>query len=92
MSEDTMIKVPVVMTGRSYQLAAELPAELELAEDARLADALAAIEQVLPEGESLPASCLVAVAGFHLGTVARHDNPELKDGQELVLIAPVAGG
>ena len=37
-------------------------------------------------------SCLVVVSGRHLGTIARHENIALAATDELMLIAPVAGG
>jgi molybdopterin converting factor small subunit len=35
---------------------------------------------------------LIAVAGKHLGTLASHTPSPLADGDELTVIAPVAGG
>ena len=46
----------------------------------------------LPGDNPLSASCLVAVSGMHLGTLADHRPQTLKDGDELLLLAPVAGG
>ena len=69
-----------------------MPEQLELPDESRLSDALAAITAALPEGESLPGSCLLALAGTHVGTVDQHQDPVLADDQELLLIAPVAGG
>jgi molybdopterin converting factor small subunit len=86
------MKIQIVYTGRSYQTAEELPSELTLAEHANVDDALAEIAHHLGDDSPLPASCLVAVCGEHVGTVASHANRQLNDGDELVLIAPVAGG
>ena len=86
------VNVNVVYTGRSYQTAESLPQEITLADGAALGDALRAIGEFLPDGQELPATCLVSVAGQHRGTVAAHSNDRLADGDELVLIAPVAGG
>ena len=86
------MKISIVVSGRSYDQLAKLPSELELPAGATLDDALAALAQALPDDASLPASCLVAVGEDHLGTVGRHDSPELTDGQEVVILAPVAGG
>ena len=86
------MKIRVVLTGRSYHTAASLPAELELPAGASLNDALNQINAVLTAESALPDSCLIAIGGQHVGTVANHPDVELQDGQELVLIAPVAGG
>lgn len=87
-----MITIPFILTGRSYSDAHSLPQEMELEEGACVDDALAWIAERIDGDSPLPPSCLVALAGQHLGTVASHQNPPLSDGQELVLIAPVAGG
>ena len=86
------MKVSVLFTGRSYQTGGQLPGELEVPSGARVSDAIRMLEECLPDGEQLPPSCLVAVSGEHIGTVAQLDDRSLDDGQELVLIAPVAGG
>ena len=86
------MKIRVVLTGRSYNNAASLPAELEFPEGAGIRDALAAIDDHLPEDAKLPPSCMVALAGKHLGNVGNYEDCTLADGQELTLIAPVAGG
>jgi hypothetical protein len=86
------MKIHLVLTGRAYQQGEQLPEQLELPDESRLSDALAAITATLPEGESLPESWLLAVAGTHVGTVGQHPDPHLTEGQELLLIAPVAGG
>ena len=86
------MKVKLVITGRSYDAAAGIPEALELPEGATLDDALQAVAAELPEDRPLSGSCLVAVSGTHLGTLASHSQRELKEGDELVLIAPVAGG
>lgn len=84
------MNVRLVVTGRMYHLAEEAPDSLTLDDGARLDDALAALQQLL--AEPLPPSCLIAVGGDHLGTVAGHENRELRDGDELVFLSPVAGG
>mgnify|MGYP002625376239 FL=1 len=86
------MKIRVVLTGRSYHQAAALPDELELPDGSQLSDALAAINQQLSEDAVLPATCLIALAGQHVGNVAQYDDRPLADGQELTLVAPVAGG
>jgi len=86
------MKIRLVLSGRSYDAAGSIPRELELPPGATVADAVALLARLLPEGRGLPPSCLVAVAGKHLGTLSGHAEHVLADGDELVLIAPVAGG
>ena len=86
------MKVRVVISGRHYDWA-QLPAdELTLADSASLDDAIAALAAMLPRGKSLPETCLVALSGKHLGTLRDHRPEPLRDGDELLLFAPVAGG
>jgi molybdopterin converting factor small subunit len=84
--------VKVVITGRGYDAAQDVPAQLSLAEQVTVDDALRAIDRLLPDGRRLAASCLVALGGEHLGTVASHPARTLHEGDELLIIAPVAGG
>ena len=86
------MKVRIVLTGRSYHLANEVPAELELPEGARLDDAISEVNKRLPDESPLPPSCLIAVAAQHVGTVGAHEDQPLKDGEEVTFVAPVAGG
>jgi molybdopterin converting factor small subunit len=86
------VKIKLVMTGRSYHTANELPDELELAEGSSLDDVLELLAANWDAKLALPASCLVAVSGRHLGTVAQHTPAPLREGDEILLIAPVAGG
>ena len=86
------MKIRTVITGRFYHATSSLPDELDLADGASVDDALAELSSRLPTDQSLPASCLVAVSGKHLGTLSAHESATLKEGDELVLIAPVAGG
>jgi len=86
------MKIHVVYTGRSYHAAEQLPSELSLPDPATLDDALQTLAEHSGEDQPLPASCLVAVSGEHVGTLANHTSRQLADGDELVLIAPVAGG
>jgi len=81
----------ITYIGRDYDLNA-LPGQVEVPDGASLDDALAMLSQRLAAGGGLPASCLVAVSGKHLGTVARHRAQTLQAGDELTLLAPVAGG
>lgn len=78
-------------TGRGYPAAAALPSEIHLEQGADLAAALAFMTAQL-DGETLPSSCLVAVSGSHVGTLGKYLNRPLRDGDEIVVLAPVAGG
>lgn len=86
------MNVRLMITGRGYPAAAGLPANLTLADGATLDEALQAIAGLLPEREAPSGNCLVAVSGMHLGTVREHRPHVLGDGDELVLVAPMAGG
>ena len=84
------MKINVVITGRSYHQANDVPESLDLPPGSSLDQALAEIDALL--GGELPGTCLLSVSGNHVGNVAQHENVPLNDGDELVLIAPVAGG
>ncbi len=84
--------IRLFISGRNYDFAEGVPNELALPEGASLDDALRSLADLLPGGTRLPASCLVAVSGRHCGTVAGHTQEKLHDGDELVILAPVAGG
>ncbi len=86
------MKVRIVFTGRGYDVSEKLPGELTLEEGASVEDALTLLSQQTPEDVSLPATCLVAVSGKHLGTLANFESRVLHEGEEILLIAPVAGG
>lgn len=86
------MKISVMVTGRSYHMTEGLPDELTLPDGNTVDDAIAALSAQLPDSVQFPPSCLVAVSGQHLGTVASHETRVLSDGDELTLIAPVAGG
>ena len=86
------MQVRLTISGRSYDAAAQIPDQLTLHEGSSLDDALQAIARLMPEGKDLPKSCIVAVSGKHLGTLGSHRPHTLEEGDELVLIAPVAGG
>ena len=86
------MKVRLVITGRSYDAAEAIPDAIELPEGASVDDALTAAAKLIAGGKGLPDSCLIAVSGTHLGTLADHQPHTLADGDELVVIAPVAGG
>ena len=86
------MKLRVVISGRHYDWAQAPVDELTLSDGASLDDALAALVATLPRGKRLSESCLVAVSGRHLGTLAEHRSQPLRDGDELLLFSPVAGG
>jgi len=86
------MKISVIVTGRSYHTAEGLPDEIELADESTVDDGIAALATQLTDGSQFPPSCLVAVSGQHLGTLDSHEPRVLRDGDELTLIAPVAGG
>jgi len=86
------VKIKLVVSGRAYPRAASLPDALDVDEGCTLAEALARVAAMLPDGQGLPSAGLVAVGGQHAGTVCRHSNPTLRDGEELVIVVPVAGG
>jgi len=84
--------IDIVVSGRSYHLSEAIPKQLTLAKSSTLDDAIAEIANKTPEDARLPDSCLVAVSGKHQGTLGSHRNPPLRDGDELVIVAPVSGG
>ncbi len=87
-----MLKIRLAVSGRGYHHSTDLPEFLELPEGATLDEALAAIGELLPPEGQLARSALVAVSGRHVGTVGSHPPQLLQPGDELVVIAPVAGG
>jgi molybdopterin converting factor small subunit len=84
------MKIRVVITGRGYD-AATSPGEVDLPAGAAVSDA---IEAVLGSDVAahLTASTLVIASGRHLGTLGGYENATLNDGDELMLLQPVAGG
>jgi hypothetical protein len=78
--------------GHGYHQAAHWPAQLEVPDSADVTLALKRVQQIAPEQWVLPPTCLVIVNGRHLGTVARCESCVLCAGDELTLLAPVAGG
>ncbi|MDA1052477.1 MAG: MoaD/ThiS family protein [Planctomycetota bacterium] len=86
------MKIQISYTGRSYQAASLLPAEITLDDGATVDDALCLLKKDLSDDQQLPGSCLVAVSGEHIGTLTNYTNRPLRDRDELILIAPVAGG
>ncbi len=86
------MNVRIVVSGRNYDLAHSIPEELTLSERASVDDALKTLAGFLPKNRCLPGSCLLAVSGVHLGSLQQHRAQLLKDGDELLVLSPVAGG
>ena len=87
-----LVNIHLLVTGRSYQAAQGLPRELRLPDGCSLDEALQSLASLMPAGQGLDGNCLVAVSGMHMGTVRGHRAHVLCDGDELAIIAPVAGG
>ncbi|MBB75381.1 MAG: hypothetical protein CMJ75_12810 [Planctomycetaceae bacterium] len=86
------MKIRVVTMGRHYHETEDLPEFLELQEQASLDQAIERLRQLLPPGVDFPGSCLIALSGKHVGSIDSHSAVPLSDGDELMLLAPVAGG
>jgi molybdopterin converting factor small subunit len=86
------MKLRLVLTGRHDHASSPIPEFLDLPDGSTVSAALQAIAGFFPSDWPLPATCLVVLSDQHLGTVAQHDDRRLSDGDELLLIAPVAGG
>lgn len=84
--------IRLVFMGHAYHQAASLPAQLDLPDSADVALALTSVQQLAASEFTLPSTCLVIVNGRHLGTVAQCESYALNPGDELTLLAPVAGG
>ncbi|MBX7167735.1 MAG: MoaD/ThiS family protein [Pirellulales bacterium] len=86
------MRIDVLITGRSYHLASAVPPALELPEGSSLRDALARLDALVPREAQFSPSCLLAIGGRHVGTLGAYDDVILRDGDELVILAPVSGG
>jgi molybdopterin converting factor small subunit len=86
------MQVRVFLSGRHYDTADSLPRELTLPDDCPLSLALSTLLDPLPADRRPPGSCLIAVSGAHMGTLAKHRETTLCHGDELLLLSPVAGG
>jgi len=84
--------IRIAYLGHAYHQAVHLPAQLEVREGADVAAALVTVQQWVGSEFTLPPTCLVIVNGRHLGTVARCESWVLNAGDELALLAHVAGG
>lgn len=86
------MRVRLVLIGRGYDAAENLPDHWDVPDGASVDDVLRLIEQQYGSIPGCSPSCLIALQGRHLGTIASHASAPLHDGDELTLIAPVAGG
>ncbi len=86
------MKIRIVISGRNYELAEPFPETLELPDESTVDDALEVLCTRFSEGHTFPPSCLLGVAGKHVGNVASHTAVALNDDDEVVIFAPVAGG
>ena len=86
------MQVRVFLSGRRYDAADSLPAELSLPDGCSLGIALATLLELLPAEQRPAGSCLIAVSGTHMGTLSNHRDTVLRPGDELLLLSPVAGG
>ncbi len=84
------MKIQIAITGRGYDTT-KVPGQVELPTGATVADALAAALGAEGTGQ-LAASTLVIAGGRHLGTLRDYENAALADGDEVMLLQPVAGG
>ena len=90
--EGIPLKIRLVVTGRGYHAAETLPAQWDVPDHATVDDVIRMLLELYGDGPGWSATCLIAVAGRHLGTVASHEPAILREGDEVTLIAPVAGG
>lgn len=86
------MQVQVLYSGRNYDVAGGVPQQLTLPDPCSVDEALEVLRGLFPVGQALAETCLLAVSGIHLGTVRKHRPHQLQAGDELLLIAPVAGG
>lgn len=86
------MRIRLVVTGRGYHASEGLPDQCELPDQATVDDVIRLLVERYGEGPGWSATSLLAVSGRHLGTVASHEPAVLRDGDEVTLIAPVAGG
>lgn len=86
------MKIRLLVTGRRYHQAVSLPDELEVAAGGCVRDALDSVNELLPEAVKLEDTCMLAVNGSHVGSVADFQNVPLTENAELVVFSPVAGG
>lgn len=86
------MKIRVIISGRQYDLAQAIPDQLTLPAGCKIDAALEVLDGLLPPGSRIPDSCLIAVSGTHLGSRGRHQDQVLCEGDELLVLVPIAGG
>ena len=86
------MRIRLAITGRGYHLAGGIPESIELHADCTLQEAIEHVRQLFPSDNPVVDSCLISVAGKHRGTVGAPSAYQLRDGDELIIVAPVAGG
>ena len=86
------MNIRLAITGRSYHLAGSIPQSIELNADCTLQEAIEHVRQLFPSDNPVADSCVISVAGKQRGTVGAPSAHQLRDGDELLIVAPVAGG
>jgi molybdopterin converting factor small subunit len=84
------MRIRIQVAGRGYD-STKLPEQMEFAANETVASALAKLREHLGDGNLSPTT-LVILAGRHLGSIANYEDAPLADGDELMLLQPVAGG
>ena len=87
-----MMNIRVTYLGRRYDAATELPEVLNLPLASKLTDALAHLKATLDTAGLGADSCLVSLNGEHVGGLADGTKAMLQEGDEILLVNPVAGG
>lgn len=86
------MNIRLIVAAPMNPLIQDLPSRLGLAEGSTVDDALDLVTKMLRESNRLPESSLLAVSGTFLGTVKSHRGRQLRDNDELEIIAPASGG
>jgi molybdopterin converting factor small subunit len=86
------MKINIAIFGRRYDLGPQHPGVLDLPIGATVDDALGILQRDVCTREFVVPSALVAVSGNHIGTIGNHPAEPLRDNDELLIFAPVAGG
>jgi molybdopterin converting factor small subunit len=86
------VNVRIAVVGWQYHVTGQLPRSVEVLDGATVDVALTALRAAMPDGRELSPHAMLAVAGRHIGTVELHDACRLREGDEMMVIVPVAGG